>query len=676
MTFPPHFYNRRRRYNMNDDDNDAAAAAAGTKEAGTDRSRQYGFVSLGGTTTTTSGDIDINEDRTVKDDSTISIGPSAPPMTNSGLKLIRPRAVSGEVLKGAKLLAGISTTAVSKVDMESLSMSMSMEEQSITGGVVKKRQQLQGLVDDAQGGGIMLRVSPTPTTTTPTFVSITDRFHHQSSNRDHHRHDHHHNHFMVRTSKSFESISPLPSREEEEDDDDDFDDKTEELPHAGKPSLNEDEFVVSQTPKVMKGSIDDPWSWTTTTLSTSTSTTTAASGAAATRTIAPTISPFNGYRRQQQQQQQVLKPSSAALVTPNIGFQRSTISTSTSQRFQGKEGTRSPPYFPSTSSLMSSSSSRHSGHQQTEGRRIQIGGGSSFGFPPHNMLSAMTFPAAPPNHFRRPTMMPGGPTQNLHRSSQPMIEESRQSNKGQYRVNKDIPVKNAPPKKRKLHSFLSRKVDKNIAKGPKTTMKKKSKKKKVVKTLEKKQKVSRTVTKKVPTASLPAKKIIESVKSDTKNGCSTVKKFSWKRYPLLEKFLISNREEYLSYSARNYTSEQKEYNNKLTARVLNMANGFGYTDLTNPEIFTFSTVRDKIRCYYKSFVQSSKRRGDGSPLDKYYEQHRREKLGLPQQKQKQRRKDRTRVVKKELRANQLDGSQGLKNLPLPTSSKTSTATAA
>jgi hypothetical protein len=103
---------------------------------------------------------------------------------------------------------------------------------------------------------------------------------------------------------------------------------------------------------------------------------------------------------------------------------------------------------------------------------------------------------------------------------------------------------------------------------------------------------------------------------------------------VLETFLISNREEYLSYSARNYTTEQKEYNNRLTAHVLDMAKGFGYNDLTNPDMFSFSTVRDKIRCYYKSYVQSSKRRGDGSPLDVYYEQHRREQKRQQQQKTK------------------------------------------
>lgn len=92
--------------------------------------------------------------------------------------------------------------------------------------------------------------------------------------------------------------------------------------------------------------------------------------------------------------------------------------------------------------------------------------------------------------------------------------------------------------------------------------------------------------------------------------------------PELEDFLIANREEYLSYSARNYTMEQKEYNNNLTARVLELAEASGHTDLCDTQLYTFSTVRDKIRCYYKSYVQSSKRRGDGSPLDLYHERYR------------------------------------------------------
>lgn len=84
------------------------------------------------------------------------------------------------------------------------------------------------------------------------------------------------------------------------------------------------------------------------------------------------------------------------------------------------------------------------------------------------------------------------------------------------------------------------------------------------------------------------------------------KKFSWKAYPELEDFFIRNREEYLSYSAKNYTIEQRDYNNRLTARLLDHAKDSGY-----PELFensAFASVRDRIRSYYKSYVQSFKRR--------------------------------------------------------------------
>jgi hypothetical protein len=74
----------------------------------------------------------------------------------------------------------------------------------------------------------------------------------------------------------------------------------------------------------------------------------------------------------------------------------------------------------------------------------------------------------------------------------------------------------------------------------------------------------------------------------------------------LEKFLITNREQYLSYSAKNYTIEQRDYNNRLTSRLLEHAEASGYSTLF--ESCAFSAVRDRIRSYYKSYVQSFKRR--------------------------------------------------------------------
>jgi hypothetical protein len=98
----------------------------------------------------------------------------------------------------------------------------------------------------------------------------------------------------------------------------------------------------------------------------------------------------------------------------------------------------------------------------------------------------------------------------------------------------------------------------------------------------------------IPPKGVPIKKIMR-------------KKFSWKNYPELERFLVVNREEYLRHSALNYTVQQKQYNNRLTDELLQLATKHGYLFDTND--FSYVTVRDRIRCYYKSYVQSAKKRG-------------------------------------------------------------------
>lgn len=85
------------------------------------------------------------------------------------------------------------------------------------------------------------------------------------------------------------------------------------------------------------------------------------------------------------------------------------------------------------------------------------------------------------------------------------------------------------------------------------------------------------------------------------------KKFSWKHYPELERFLIENRDEYLKHSNMNYTAEQKQYNNWLTERLLEVAEQNHY--VFDPEEFNFVAIRDRIRCYYKSYVQTARKRG-------------------------------------------------------------------
>jgi len=85
------------------------------------------------------------------------------------------------------------------------------------------------------------------------------------------------------------------------------------------------------------------------------------------------------------------------------------------------------------------------------------------------------------------------------------------------------------------------------------------------------------------------------------------KKFSWKHYPELERYLIANRDEYLKHSNMNYTAEQKQYNNWLTERLLEVASQHNY--MFDPDEFNFVAIRDRIRCYYKSYVQTARKRG-------------------------------------------------------------------
>jgi hypothetical protein len=75
----------------------------------------------------------------------------------------------------------------------------------------------------------------------------------------------------------------------------------------------------------------------------------------------------------------------------------------------------------------------------------------------------------------------------------------------------------------------------------------------------------------------------------------------------LERFLIANRDEYLKHSNMNYTAEQKAYNNWLTEQLLQVAGQNSY--VFDPEDFNFVAIRDRIRCYYKSYVQTARKRG-------------------------------------------------------------------
>ena len=82
----------------------------------------------------------------------------------------------------------------------------------------------------------------------------------------------------------------------------------------------------------------------------------------------------------------------------------------------------------------------------------------------------------------------------------------------------------------------------------------------------------------------------------------------------LERFLIANRDEYLKHSNMNYTAEQKQYNNWLTERLLDVAGQHHYA--FDPDDFNFVAIRDRIRCYYKSYVQTARKRGLKLPVKK------------------------------------------------------------
>lgn len=90
----------------------------------------------------------------------------------------------------------------------------------------------------------------------------------------------------------------------------------------------------------------------------------------------------------------------------------------------------------------------------------------------------------------------------------------------------------------------------------------------------------------------------------------------------MERFLIDQRDEYLKYSSRNYTVEQKQFNNMLTEQLIALAEKHGY--VFDPDDFNFVGIRDRIRCYYKSYVQTARKRGLQLPIDKVKEERKRE----------------------------------------------------
>ena len=110
--------------------------------------------------------------------------------------------------------------------------------------------------------------------------------------------------------------------------------------------------------------------------------------------------------------------------------------------------------------------------------------------------------------------------------------------------------------------------------------------------------------------------------------------------------MIANRDDYLEHSSKNYTAEQKQYNNWLTEQLLAVAEQHNYT--FDPDDFNFVAIRDRIRCYYKSYVQTARKRGLELPgkahikkhrpansLDKYAEEKNKKLMEQQQQQQQQ-----------------------------------------
>ena len=120
---------------------------------------------------------------------------------------------------------------------------------------------------------------------------------------------------------------------------------------------------------------------------------------------------------------------------------------------------------------------------------------------------------------------------------------------------------------------------------------------------------SRQQTKSTSTTKAIAKKKQPKNIVPAKDGSKKMlimKRFCWRDFPELENILISNRREYLSFSSRNYSPAQKKFNNNLTATIIKTAEDCGYK--FSPQHFDFSAVRDRIRCFYKSYVQGEKKR--------------------------------------------------------------------
>jgi len=85
------------------------------------------------------------------------------------------------------------------------------------------------------------------------------------------------------------------------------------------------------------------------------------------------------------------------------------------------------------------------------------------------------------------------------------------------------------------------------------------------------------------------------------------KNFFWGQYTPLENVLRNHMEEYYELSIKMCQSqEQQEFNNRLVRLVKDEAEKNGW--VFDEEVFDDKKIRDRIRCFFKTPIQNSKKR--------------------------------------------------------------------
>jgi hypothetical protein len=85
--------------------------------------------------------------------------------------------------------------------------------------------------------------------------------------------------------------------------------------------------------------------------------------------------------------------------------------------------------------------------------------------------------------------------------------------------------------------------------------------------------------------------------------------FVWRNYPLLQQVLLQNMDQYYHWSkSKERKKDAMIFNDQLTKLVRETAFNHGYSFCA--ELQTHKALRDRIRCFYKTHVQNSKKRLD------------------------------------------------------------------